>query len=299
MGLQLEDLDAWRGGRRRVTRARGDPEPRQLEHPLRVLPGREVRPARRRRPGRSGRRSRRPRARRRYSGAAPARRLRRARRTRARAMASRSSAGASEGLCAGVGDDRDVKVVDAEVRHALASATWPRWRRRPPRMPMAVWCELGRRRVAPPRTRRFVAMRRHSRHHCHSSVSSPISTSWPLRAPAALSTASSSSPCGRLADDPEAAVGAVDPVRPARGRLRPVLEELRQLGRLLADGLGRGRAEPEERELQLVDAGAGGAGDREDVDDRARPRAGTRAAPGSRSILFRTIACGRSSRPAP
>ena len=41
MGLQFEDLDAWRGGRRRVTRTRGDPEPRQLEHPLRVLPGRE------------------------------------------------------------------------------------------------------------------------------------------------------------------------------------------------------------------------------------------------------------------
>ena len=32
--------------------------------------------------------------------------------------------------------------------------------------------------------------------YCHSSVSSPISTSWPLRAPAALSTASSSSPSG-------------------------------------------------------------------------------------------------------
>ena len=32
--------------------------------------------------------------------------------------------------------------------------------------------------------------------YCHSSVSSPISTSCPLRAPAALSTASSSSPCG-------------------------------------------------------------------------------------------------------
>ena len=32
--------------------------------------------------------------------------------------------------------------------------------------------------------------------YCHSSTSSPISTSWPLRAPAAFSTASSSSPCG-------------------------------------------------------------------------------------------------------
>ena len=42
MRLELEDLNAWRGGRRRVTRARGDPEPRQLEHTLRVLPGREV-----------------------------------------------------------------------------------------------------------------------------------------------------------------------------------------------------------------------------------------------------------------
>ena len=32
--------------------------------------------------------------------------------------------------------------------------------------------------------------------YCHSRTSSPISTSWPLRAPAAFSTASSSSPAG-------------------------------------------------------------------------------------------------------
>ena len=72
---------------------------------------------------------------------------------------------------------------------------------------------------------------------------------------------------GRVADDPEAAVGAIDPVRAARRRLRAVLEELRQLGRVLGARLRRGRAEPEERELELVDPRAGRAGDREDADD--------------------------------
>ena len=70
-----------------------------------------------------------------------------------------------------VGDDRDVQVVDAEVLHG-----------RP--------CERDVAEV------RRVEAAAEDADYCHSSVSSPISTSWPLRAPAALSTASSSSPCG-------------------------------------------------------------------------------------------------------
>ena len=86
-------------------------------------------------------------------------------------MARRSPAGASEGLCA-------------------ASAT-------------TVTCRssMPKRSTAASRERDVTEVRRveaaaEDADYCHSSVSSPISTSWPLRAPAALSTASSSSPCG-------------------------------------------------------------------------------------------------------
>ena len=69
-----------------------------------------------------------------------------------------------------VGDDRDVQLVEAEVLD-------------------------GR-----PREREVADVRRVEAAaqdpYCHSRTSSPISTSWPFRAPAAFSTASSSSPTG-------------------------------------------------------------------------------------------------------
>ena len=112
----------------------------------------------------------------------------------------------------GVGDDRDVQPSSRSAR-------------RPPGRARRGRCAAGR-------------SRRRGSRYCHSSTSSPISTSWPLRAPAARSAASSSSPSGAVADDAEAAVGAVDPVGAPRRRLRPVHEELGQLRRVLLDGSG-------------------------------------------------------------
>ena len=110
--------------------------------------------------------------------------------------------------------------------------------------------------------RRVEARRRACPITADSSVSSPISTSWPLRAPAALSAASSSSSSRRLAETRKPR--SVRKMRYARGRrLRPVDEEVRQLGASSTTGSGCGRAELEQRALELVDARAGRAGERE------------------------------------
>ena len=123
--------------------------------------------------------------------------------------------------------------------------------------------------------------------HCHSRTSSPISTSWPFRAPAALQRRLELLALGRVADDPEAAVGAVDPVGAPRRRLRPVLEEVRQLGASSSVGSGAAGQSAEQRALELVDARAGRARDAEDARRCARPRREAGGS-GSRSILFRT-----------
>ena len=172
-----------------------------------------------------------------------------------------------------VGDDRDVEVVDAEVRHG----------------------RLRERDVAEVRRVESAA---EDADYCHSERLLADLDLLALAGAGSLEHRLELVALRALTDDPEAAVGAVDPVRPARGRLRPVLEELRQLGRLLEDGLGRGRAEPEERELQLVDAGPV-AQETGKTSTTRSSSSGNVGSSGSRSILFRTIACGRSSRPAP
>ncbi len=87
-----------------------------------------------------------------------------------RAIASRCLGRRLGLLVGGVGDDGDVQLAEAEV--------------------------LDR----SPREREVAEVRRvepaAEDPYCHSRTSSPISTSWPLRAPAAFKTASSSSPVG-------------------------------------------------------------------------------------------------------
>ena len=171
MRLELEDLEcAGEAARRRVARARGDAEPRQLEHPLRLLPGREVGELvgadQEDRVVVAGRFER-------VDGVACS----------SSSTVASSSANASERhreavagrglrrLVRRIGDDGDVQVVEAEVLHGGP-------------------CEREVTEV------RRVEAAAEDAGYCHSRVSSPISTSWPLRAPPLLSTASSSSPCG-------------------------------------------------------------------------------------------------------
>ena len=116
MRLEFEDLDAWRGGRRRVTRTRGDPEPRQLEHPLRLLPGREgdqlVGADQEDRVVVAGRLER-------VDGIAVRLQLDGCVELGERELGHGKAIldGRLGGLVRRVGDDRDVKIVDAEARH--------------------------------------------------------------------------------------------------------------------------------------------------------------------------------------
>src|SRR5207237_8276233 len=70
----------------------------------------------------------------------------------------------------------------------------------------------------------------------------------------------------QLADDAEAAVGAVDAIRRAAAPSRPVDEVLGELGGRRGSGL-RGRDELVERAPELLDAGAGRTRQGEDAQD--------------------------------
>ena len=128
---------------------------------------------------------------------------------------------------------------------------------------------------------------------------SPISTSAPVRAPAARSARSSSS-----------SLGGVPTTRKPRSvrsrrhgprlRLRPVDEEVGEL--VLAAGvdrlgLGRRARTGARRKSSIPSPVAHESG--EHRDDARRRRSRTAAASGARSILFSTTICGRSSSPAP
>ena len=217
---------------RRVTRACGDPEPRELEHPLRLPPGREggelVGADQEDRVVVAARFER-------VDGGAVLLELdgRLELGERERRQREPVRGGGLRALVRGVGDRRLTcrssipKALDSPVR---ASATWP---------------TCGGSNAS-----------RRGGHRAASSLpaSRPLLADLDLRA-----LAGARGPqhrlellaLRRLADDPEAAVGAVDPVGAARRRLRPVLEELGQLRRLLEDGLRRRRTEPEERALEL------------------------------------------------
>ena len=101
--------------------------------------------------------------------------------------------------------------------------------------------------------------------HSITRVSSPTSTSLPLRAPAARSAASSSSGGGGEPSTRKPTIGAEDLER--RGpRLRPVDQEL---GKPLRIGLRRQdrRAKLEQLALQLLDPCSRRGRDAEDADD--------------------------------
>src|SRR5437773_10503933 len=70
----------------------------------------------------------------------------------------------------------------------------------------------------------------------------------------------------KLADNAETPVGAVDPVRMAAVRARPVDEEVGQLARRRRGGW-LGRAELEQSAPELLDPRPGGAGEREGAED--------------------------------
>ena len=236
---------------RSVAGARGDAEARQLGAHARAPSRSRSRRAGRRRSGRPGRHRRRASSWSTVKACGSSSTVASRPEKASRAIASRCSAGACERLVSRGRDHRHAQVVDREVLH----------------------CRLGERDVTD--VRRVEAAAEDPR-HCHSNASSPISTSCPLRTPAAFSAASSSSPCGASPDDAEAAVGAVDPVAAARRRLRPVEPELRQLG-LVRLGAPAARASKSERFRcsipSPVDSGDGeGADDPGVVEPKLRRR---------------------------